>query len=265
MSDWPALGRMRVVSFNCNGIRSSARKGFYEWMLAQDADFVCLQETKAQEHQIPAAANVVGHYHGFFMDAVKPGYSGVAIYAKREPDNVVRGFGWPEYDAEARYIQLDYGRSSIVSVYVPSGSSGFARQKVKVAFLERVYDQLADLRANGRSYILCGDYNIAHREIDVYNPVRCSSISGFFPNERRWMDDVLGRQGWVDAFRVADPSPKRYTWWSNFRQAFERDSGWRIDYQLVTPDLRDRIVSADIARTPRMSDHAPVTIEYAMP
>lgn len=265
MTAGPADGPLRVVSFNCNGIRSSARKGFYDWMVAQDADFVCLQETKAQEHQIPPAAAAVAHYNAFFLDAAKPGYSGVAIYAKRPPDRVIRGLGWPEYDVEARYLQLDYGAFSIASLYVPSGTSGEARQKVKEAFLARFYDHLARLKADGRSYIVCGDYNIAHREIDVYNPARCAGITGFFPQERQWMDDVLVRLGWQDAFRIADPSPGRYTWWSHFRQAFERNSGWRIDYQLVTPDMGSRVASAAIAREPRMSDHAPVTIEYAAP
>jgi exodeoxyribonuclease-3 len=265
VTSWPSLGSLRVVSFNCNGIRSSARKGFYDWMLAREADFVCLQETKAQERQVPPAAAAVGHYNAFFLDAVKPGYSGVAIYAKRIPDRVVRGLGWPEYDAEARYLQLDYGNFSIASLYVPSGTSGYARQMVKEAFLARFAERLAAFRADGRTYVICGDYNIAHREIDVYDPVRCAAITGFFPQERAWMDAILAKQGWVDAFRVVDSRSGQYTWWSNFRQAFERNSGWRIDYQLITPDLRDRVLSATVAREPRMSDHAPVIVEYAPP
>ena len=231
-------------------------------MQAQDADFVCLQETKAQEHQLPLEASAVSHYAGVFLDAEKKGYSGVAIYAKREPDRIVRGFGWPEYDREARWLQFDYGSLSIVSLYVPSGAMGPPRQAVKEAFLELFGGRLAQLRGDGRSYIICGDYNIAHREIDVYNPVRCSRISGFFPHERAWMDGVLNAQGWVDAFRAVNTEPGQFSWWSNFQNAFERNNGWRIDYQLITPDLAKSVRTASIYRGERFSDHAPVTIEY---
>lgn len=255
---------MKIVTLNCNGIRSAARKGFYDWMLAEDADFVCLQETKAQEHQIPPESAAVAHYTGIFLDAQKKGYSGVAVYARKTPERIVRGLNWPDFDAEARYLQLDYGCMSIISLYVPSGSSGPVRQDVKEDFLERFFMHLAGLRADGRSYVVCGDFNVAHREIDVYNPVRCSGISGFYPHERRWMDRVIGELGWVDAFRVADASPGRFSWWSNFQGAFDRNNGWRIDYHLVTPDIGRTVSSASIYRDTRFSDHAPVSIEYAL-
>ncbi len=253
---------MKIVTLNCNGIRSAARKGFYSWMEAQDADFICLQETKAQEHQLPLEAAAVSHYTGVFLDAEKKGYSGVAIYAKREPQNVVRGLGWPEYDREARWLQFDYDEFSIVSLYVPSGSMGPARQAVKEAFLEKFYPELARLRASGRTFIICGDFNIAHKEIDVYNPIRCSKISGFFPHERAWMDRVITELGWVDGFRSANPEPKQFSWWSNFQNAFARNNGWRIDYHLLTPDLGPSVKSASIYREARFSDHAPVLLEY---
>jgi exodeoxyribonuclease-3 len=253
---------LKFVTLNCNGIRSAARKGFYEWMHAADPDVVCLQETKAQEHQLPLEAAAVSHYTGVFLDAEKKGYSGVAIYAKKEPERVVRGLGWPEYDREARWLQFDYEMLSIVSLYVPSGAMGPPRQAVKEAFLERFYGELQRLRENGRSYIIAGDFNIAHKEIDVYNPVRCSHISGFFPHERAWMERVLSDVGWVDAFRVVNKERGQFSWWSNFQNAFERNNGWRIDYNLVTPDLRDRVRSAAIYRRQRFSDHAPVVIEY---
>jgi exodeoxyribonuclease III len=255
---------VRIITLNCNGIRSAARKGFYAWMEAQDADFICLQETKAQEHQLPLEAAAVSHYTGIFLDAEKKGYSGVAIYAKKEPDRVVRGFGWPEYDREARWLQFDYGSLSVVSLYVPSGAMGPARQAVKEAFLEVFRPRLAQLRSDGRSYIIAGDFNIAHKEIDVYNPVRCSHISGFFPHERAWMEDVQTNIGWVDAFRVVNEQPKQFTWWSNFQNAFERNNGWRIDYNLVTPDLKPTVRSASIYRESRFSDHAPVSIDYEL-
>lgn len=255
---------MRLITLNCNGIRSAARKGFYNWMEAQDADFICLQETKAQEHQLPLEAAAVSHYTGVFLDAEKKGYSGVAIYAKKEPDEIIRGFGWPEYDREARWLQFNYGNLSIVSLYVPSGAMGPSRQVVKEEFLQVFRVRLAQLRADGRSYIIAGDFNIAHKEIDVYNPVRCSKISGFFPHERAWMEDVLTNIGWVDAFRVVNQAPKQFTWWSNFQNAFERNNGWRIDYNLITPDLRGTIQSAAIYRDTRFSDHAPVIMDYQL-
>lgn len=261
---------MKVISLNCNGIRSAARKGLYGWVQGQDPDFVCLQETKAQEHQLPLEASAIAHYTAIFLDAQKKGYSGVAIYAKKEPERIVRGFGWPEFDAEARWLQLDYpsngtGRAlSVCSLYVPSGAMGPARQAVKEAFLELFGPYLAKLRRDGRSYIIAGDFNIAHKEIDVYNPVRCSHISGFFPHERAWMEAVLDEQGWVDAFRVVNQSPKQFSWWSNFQNAFERNNGWRIDYNLVTPDLRPSVCAASIYREQRFSDHAPVVIDYEL-
>ena len=231
-------------------------------MEAQEADVVCLQETKAQEHQLPPEALDLGEYSYVFVDAVRRGYSGVALYSLRAPDRVVRGLGMPDFDAEGRFVQADFGDLSVASLYVPSGTSGPERQRAKEDFLERLLAPLAQKRHDGRSYIICGDYNIAHREIDVYNPARCSHITGFFPQERAWMDAVIDQVGWVDGFRVADPAPKRYTWWSNWPAAFERNLGWRIDYQLVTPDLRDAVRAATIDRLPRFSDHAAVTIDY---
>src|ERR1700694_4394280 len=255
---------MRVVSLNVNGIRSAARKGFYAWMEHEDADIVCLQETKAQEHQLPLEAAAVAHYTGVFFDADRKGYSGVAIYAKRKPDAIVRGFGWPEFDREARYLQFDYGRLSIASLYVVSGAMGAARQAVKEEFLDKLQPQLERMRQDGRTYIVCGDYNIAHREIDVYNPVRCSHISGFFPREHAWMDRVQNELGWVDAFRTANLNAGEFTWWSNFQKAFEHNRGWRLDYHLVTPDVRPTVRAARIYKETRFSDHAPVIIDYAL-
>jgi exodeoxyribonuclease-3 len=255
---------MKVITLNCNGIRSAARKGFYAWMQMQDADFVCLQETKAQEHQIPPESAAMAHYTAVFLDAEKKGYSGVAVYARKPPARIVRGLNWPDFDREARYLQLDYGMLSVVSLYIPSGSSGPARQEVKEDFLERFFVHLDRLRSDGRSYIVCGDFNVAHRDIDVYDPARCSRISGFFAHERRWIDRVIAELGWVDAFRRVDPAPGRYSWWSNFQGAFERNNGWRIDYQLVTPDVGRAVSAASIYRDTRFSDHAPVTVEYAL-
>jgi exodeoxyribonuclease-3 len=253
---------LRVTTLNCNGIRAAARKGFFTWLGARSPDVVCLQETKAQEHQLPPEALDLDEYTYAFVDAQKKGYSGVAIYAKRPPDAIVRGLGMPEIDAEGRFVRFDFGDLSICSLYVPSGTSGLVRQEFKDAFLERFLTTLAALRHDGRRYIICGDFNVAHRDIDTYDPVRNATVTGFLPQERAWMDAVVDELGWVDAFRSVDPEAKRYTWWSNWPGAFEHNLGWRIDYQLVSPELATLVRSASIYRDERFSDHAPLTVAY---
>jgi exodeoxyribonuclease-3 len=252
----------RVITANLNGIRAAARKGFFRWMPAQAPDVVCLQETKAQEHQIPPEALDFPAFSTAFVDAQKKGYSGVAIYAKRKPDQIQRGLGIEEYDAEGRFVRMDFGDLTIASLYVPSGTSGPARQAVKEAFLDRFIAILAQMKNEGRRIIVCGDYNIAHREIDVFDPKSCARTTGFLPQERAWFDDVIERVGWVDAFRAVNNEPRQYSWWSNFPGAWERNLGWRIDYQLVTPNVAPAIRAASIYRDERFSDHAPVTIDY---
>jgi exodeoxyribonuclease-3 len=254
----------RIITCNANGIRAAARKGFFRWMAAQQPDIVCLQETKAQEHQIPTEALDLTEFTSAFVDAQRKGYSGVAIFTRRPPDRVVRGLGIEEYDAEGRFVRMDFGDLSIASVYVPSGTSGPARQAVKMAFLDRFIAILAQLKNEGRRFIVCGDYNIAHREIDVFDPRSCAHVTGFLPEERAWFDDVVDRVGWVDAFRVVNHEAKQFSWWSNWAGAFERNLGWRIDYQLVTPDLASTVRHASIYRDERFSDHAPVTIDYEL-
>jgi exodeoxyribonuclease-3 len=253
---------LRITTFNANGIRAAARKGFLAWLRRTSPDVLCIQETKAQEHQLPPEALDLSDYSYAFVDAVKKGYSGVAIYAKRPPQEIVRGFGMPDMDAEGRCVRFDWDALSIASIYVPSGTSGEERQRVKESFLERYLAQLAAMRSDGRSYVLCGDFNIAHRDIDTFDPVANARVTGFLPQERAWMDTVVEHVGWVDAFREVDRETKRYTWWSNWPGAFERNLGWRIDYQLVTPDLAAFVRSAAIYRDERFSDHAPLTIAY---
>jgi exodeoxyribonuclease-3 len=253
----------RIITFNANGIRAAARKGFFRWMSGEQPDIVCIQETKAQEHQVPPEALDLPEFSTTaFVDAQKKGYSGVAMYARKAPDRIVRGLGIDEYDAEGRFVRMDFGDLSICSVYVPSGTSGPERQAVKEAFLERFIAILAQLKNEGRKFVICGDYNIAHKEIDVFDPRSCSRITGFLPQERAWFDDVVDRVGWVDAFRVVNSAPKEFSWWSNWRGAYERNLGWRIDYQLITPDLTGAVRRASIYRDERFSDHAPVTIDY---
>ncbi len=255
---------MRIITCNLNGIRAAARKGFFAWMDAQSPDVVCLQETKAQEHQLPPEALDLPAYTTAFVDAQKKGYSGVAIYARRAPDRIVRGLGIDEYDAEGRFVRMDFGDLSVASLYVPSGTSGPARQAVKEAFLEHFIALLVQMKNEGRRFVVCGDYNIAHRDIDVFDPKSCARTTGFLPQERAWFDDVVERVGWVDAFRVVNQDARQFSWWSNFPAAWDRNLGWRIDYQLVTPNLALAVRAATIYRGERFSDHAPVTIDYAL-
>jgi exodeoxyribonuclease III len=253
----------RIITANLNGIRAAARKGFFAWMDRQQPDIVCVQETKAQEHQLPPEALDIPGFHTAFVDAVKKGYSGVAIYAKRAPERIVRGLGIEEYDAEARFVRMDLADGlSVASLYVPSGTSGPARQVVKEAFLDRFLAILVQMKNEGRRFVVCGDYNIAHRDIDVFDPKSCARTTGFLPQERAWFDDVIDRVGWVDAFRVVNHEARQFSWWPNFPAAWDRNLGWRIDYQIVTPDLAPAVRAASIYRDERFSDHAPVTIDY---
>lgn len=253
---------MRVVTFNANGIRSAARKGFFAWMLAANPDFVCIQETKAQEHQLPGDAVLAG-YSAEYLDAERKGYSGVAIYARRRPEAVVRGLRSGFLRDEARFLRFDYPDVSICSLYVPSGTSGVARQAIKYEFLEVFAPELRAMRSEGRRIVVCGDFNIAHLDIDVFDPKSCSRITGFLPPERAWFDRVTGELGWIDAFRVVNKEPKQFTWWASWKNAFERNLGWRLDYQLVTPELAANVRAASIERDGRFSDHAPLTVDYA--
>jgi len=221
---------MRILTLNCNGIRSAARKGFFDWLPSQSPDVVCLQETKAQVHQLEHGGFRPDGYHCYYFDAERKGYSGVAVYSKMKPDRVIRGFGVPEFDGEGRYLELQFGKLSVVSLYLPSGSSGPERQASKFRFLEIFLPYLKRVGKRQRDYVLCGDFNIAHREIDLKNWRSNQKNSGFLPEERAWLDNLFGGLGWVDAFREVDPRPEQYTWWSNRGQARAKNVGWRIDY-----------------------------------
>jgi exodeoxyribonuclease-3 len=250
------------MSLNANGIRSAARRGFFDWAATVGADVICLQETRAQEHQLLPESAALPGYRAIFVDAKKRGYSGVAIYTRHEPLAVRRTLGWDEIDAEGRFVQVDLGGVSIASLYVPSGISGQTRLTFKIQFLERFLAIMAQLRHAGAPQIVCGDYNIAHRPIDIYDPTRNSAVTGYLPEERAWLDTLLERVGWVDAFRVVNREGRQYTWWSNWPAAWERNLGWRIDYQMVTPDLAPLVRSAEIYKAQRFSDHAPLIIDY---
>lgn len=253
---------MRVISLNLNGIRAAARKGLYPWLRRQQADIVCLQELKAQVPQIEDALYWPRGFHCYYHAAEKKGYSGVGIYARREPDAVIEGLGWADFDAEGRWIEARFGNLSVVSLYLPSGSSSAARQQVKFAAMARLLPYLEQLRGDGREYIICGDWNIAHTRDDLKNWRGNQKNSGFLPEERAWLDELLGRVGWVDAFRVLNQAADQYTWWSNRGQAWANNVGWRIDYQIVTPGLRERLLATSIYTRKRFSDHAPLTLDY---
>lgn len=257
---------MRIISLNCNGIRAAARKGFFEWLSTQQADVVCLQETKSQEHQRGAEFRPAG-WHCHYVDALKPGYSGVAILSKREPEQVLTalGDGFADMDAEGRYIEARFGALSVVSLYLPSGSSSEERQQVKFSFMERFLQRLGEWRASGREYVVCGDWNIAHTAADLKNWRGNQKNSGFLPEERAWMDKLFGEAGWVDAWRrlYTDDGDACYTWWSNRGQAWAKNVGWRLDYQVLTPGIAERIRAASVYKEQRFSDHAPLSVDYA--
>jgi len=253
---------MRIITINVNGIRSAANKGFFQWMVRQRADVVCLQETRAQVQQLLDRVFWPRGWHAYYHDAEKKGYSGVAIYSRRKPDKVITGLGWPDMDAEGRYIEACYGALSVVSLYLPSGSSSEERQFVKFGFLERFMPWLRKLRLKRREYILCGDWNIAHKNIDLKNWRGNQKNSGFLPEERAWMDELFGAAGFVDAFRVVNQGPDQYTWWSNRGQARAKNVGWRIDYQVVTPGIASSVRAARIYKDRRFSDHAPLIMDY---
>lgn len=253
---------MKVISVNLNGIRAAARKGFYDWLKQQDADFICMQETKAQMAHLSDPIFYPDGYFSHFVDAEKKGYSGVGIYARKKPVHIETQLGWPCADTEGRYIQFDYDDLTVISLYLPSGTSGEERQTLKYEFLDRFMDHLLDLKGSGKELIICGDWNIAHTKRDIKNWRGNQKNSGFLPEERAWLDELFGSAGFVDAFRVVNQEEDQYTWWSNRGQAWANNVGWRIDYQVITPMLAERVEAVSIYKDERFSDHAPLIIEY---
>ena len=265
---------MRIISFNANGLRSAASKGFFDWFGQQDVDVLCVQETKAQEHQLTDPVFRPAGYKAWFKDAItKKGYSGVAIYSRREPDDVRTQLGWAPFDDEGRYIEARFGNLSVVSFYIPSGSSGELRQGFKEEVMDWLKPIMDEWLASGRDYVLCGDWNIVRAKNDIRNWTGNQKNSGCLPHERAWLsgmidddahDGLVARRagGWKDSFRVAKPDAIEYSWWSQRGQARANNVGWRIDYQLVTPRLAARITGAEIFPEPRFSDHAPYLVEY---
>jgi exodeoxyribonuclease III len=253
---------MRVITLNVNGLRSATRRGLFPWLAQQRADVICLQEVRATEAQLSELDCVLPGYSHHYYAAERPGYAGVAVYSRQEPKRVLTGFGVPEFDSEGRFLELQFDRWSVVSLYLPSGSSGEHRQASKFRFLEAFMPHLKKLKRARREYILCGDWNIAHQAIDLKNWKANQKNSGFLPEERAWLDRLFGEVGYVDGFRSIVSEPDHYTWWSNRGQAWAKNVGWRIDYQILSPGLAGAAKQAHIYKEQRFSDHAPLIMEY---
>lgn len=253
---------MRIISLNTNGIRAAHKKGLIPWMQRQKADVICIQETKAQIDQLVPGITHPKGFHSYFCDAEKKGYSGVAIYSRQEPDQVIYGCGWPQIDREGRVIRADFGKLSVISLYLPSGSSKEERQVFKYEVMDTFYELMAEMKEEHRDFIICGDWNIAHKNIDLKNWRANQKNSGFLPEERAWMDKVFDKLKWVDAFREVNQKSEQYTWWSNRGQAWAKNVGWRLDYQIVSPSLKGKATTTSIYKKKRFSDHAPLIMDY---
>ena len=253
---------MKIITYNVNGLRAAVGKGLSEWLAQELPDVLCLQETKLQPDQYPAEAFEALGYKAWLFSAQKKGYSGVAILSRREPDHVEYGMGIEKYDQEGRFIRADFGDLSVVSVYHPSGTSGDERQDFKMEWLEDFQNYVVELQKSRPKLILCGDYNICHEPIDIHDPVRNATNSGFLPEERAYFDRFFGDIGYRDVAReLAGQVPGPYTWWSYRGKAFDNDAGWRIDYFLVSNRFAQRVKDARILTDVFGSDHCPVLIE----
>jgi exodeoxyribonuclease-3 len=255
---------LRIITANLNGIRSAAKKGFFEWVHTQSPDILCIQELKAQEADLDGALLSPNGYHGFFQYAQKKGYSGVGLYSKQKPDSVKIGFDNGEFDAEGRYVEARFGNLIVISAYFPSGSSAPERQEAKFRFLDLFMPHIEALKKEGLEIILCGDINIAHKEIDLKNWKGNIKNSGFLPEEREWMTQLFDRVGFVDVYRHLHPNTEDecYTWWSQRGQAYAKNVGWRIDYQIATPAIGTKAQRVEIYKSEKFSDHAPLIVDY---
>ena len=250
---------MKLLSYNVNGIRAALKKGFASWLEATQADVVCIQEIKALESQIETAVFEELGYHHYWFSAQKKGYSGVAILCKKKPNNIVYGSGIEQMDFEGRILRIDYDAISIMSLYLPSGTNT-ARLDYKFQFMDEFQAYINLLKVSHPNLIICGDYNICHQPIDIHDPVRNKNISGFLPEEREWLDQFM-KSGFIDSFRLLNPEPHQYSWWSYRANARANNKGWRIDYALVSTPLKAQIERSFILPEAKHSDHCPVGLE----
>jgi exodeoxyribonuclease III len=251
---------MKIITYNVNGIRAAVRKGFLDWLKTNPADVICLQEIKANKEDVPEAEIKALGYDVFSFSAQKKGYSGVAVLTKIKPANVTYGNGISQSDLEGRVIRADFGKVTLINAYFPSGTSGDERQGYKYQWLDEFFDYIAELRKSQSKLIICGDYNICHKAIDIHDPVRNKNYTGFLPEERAWMDKLF-ENGFVDTFRHFNQEPHQYTWWSQFAGARANNKGWRIDYINVTEPLKKSLKHAEIMPHILHSDHCPVFLE----
>ena len=250
---------MKIISYNVNGIRAALNKGFKDWLIEENPDVLCIQELKALPEQVPDFWTELG-YQMYWETAEKKGYSGVAILCKQEPTKVVNGCGIPLYDNEGRVIRVDFEDVSVMSVYMPSGTSGDIRQDFKYDWLDFFYDYAQEIRKEVPNLVICGDYNIAHTEIDIHNPVSNKNSSGFLPEERAWLTKYI-ESGFIDSFREFNENPHHYSWWSYRANSRANNKGWRIDYLMATEEMRERLTSGYILPEAKHSDHCPIVLE----
>ena len=249
-----------IISYNVNGIRAAHKKGLLDWLEQESPDILCIQETKAQPEQVDEIILKPNGYSSYWYSAQKKGYSGVAIYSKKEPNHIEYGCGIEAYDNEGRIIRADFDGYSVISVYIPSGSSGDIRQEIKEQFLDDFYLYIEELKKDVPNLIISGDYNICHKPIDIHDPVRNKKNSGFLPHEREWMSKFID-MGFVDSFRKFNSEGDHYSWWSYRANARANNKGWRIDYQMVADSIADKCLGASILPEVKHSDHCPIKLE----
>ena len=253
---------MKVLTLNVCGIRASQKKGLFKWLIKVKPDLICLQEVRALEEQISSDDFNISGYKRYMSVAEKKGYSGVCIYTKETPKNINESFGSKLFTNEGRFIELELNKLNIISIYFPSGSSGETRQELKYQFMSKFESYLKKMKKRNKPVLICGDWNIAHKEIDIKNWKGNKKNSGFLPKERAWIDKIINYYGCIDTFRFINDKPDNYTWWSNRGRAWDNNVGWRIDYQMLSSPKNIAILSADIYKKERFSDHSPLIIDY---